>query len=333
MLGWALFSKDYSALSVNEQARVEDVTVWLRMRYNVELPEGWNPNAAPIRLTLEPVEYIHRPLIFYVGLTAMQLIGHMVLSVMGFQRHEMNGIAYWYRPCANNTPIEKRSQPLIFFHGISPGLNIYLAMVTIFAKGRKAVLVEVPHISMCLNFKAKRIEDMVAAVEAICHRHRISEFSVAGHSFGSLCASWITKHLPDMVRQVILIDPVCVLLALPDVAYNFLHRPPSTIMEFILKYGGATEITIHHALKRHFWWYAGQIFLDEIDCPVFFSLSGKDEIVPSSAILEYIELHHRKAHDSPPPSPDKREQKQQQVSGIKEAGVLYVGLVGGGYLI
>jgi hypothetical protein len=54
------------------------------------------------------------------------------------------------------------------------------------------------------------------------------------------------------VAQLILLDPVCVLLALPDVAYNFLYRRPRTLMETILYYGGSTEITIHHTLRCAF---------------------------------------------------------------------------------
>jgi hypothetical protein len=53
---------------------------------------------------------------------------------------------------------------MVFFHGISPGLNMYLGMVHYLTRGRKAVLVEVPHIAMCLNFKAKPIQAMVKAV-------------------------------------------------------------------------------------------------------------------------------------------------------------------------
>jgi hypothetical protein len=63
-----------------------------------------------IRLTLEKVHYVHRPLVFYVFLTGAQLVGHAVLRLMGFRRHEVNGIAYWYRnqaPSARNATTAK----------------------------------------------------------------------------------------------------------------------------------------------------------------------------------------------------------------------------------
>jgi hypothetical protein len=167
----------------------------------------------------------------------IQVVGHAVLMLLGFKRHEINGIAYWYRSCPRHltpqgpsvrlcvcyiggwmdgwidtkqcytirivawhpfcvhdrmagrlchrritlhhqpmlhqkphTPppeggheIEastvqftipspqktknthkhhsERSLPLVFFHGISPGLNMYLTLVRTLSKNRKAVLV------------------------------------------------------------------------------------------------------------------------------------------------------------------------------------------------
>ena len=270
---------------------------WLKMRFQIDCPEGYNPKVRPMLLTLDPIKYNHRPLLFYAVLTVIQVLGHGVLMLLGFQRHEVNGIAYWYRSRVRDLPAgEQASLPLIFFHGISPGLNLYLLVIHILSRGRKVVLMEVPHIAMCLNFKAKRLGDMVKTVEIIAKRHRMPHFAVAGHSFGSLCAAWVTKHLKHNVRQLILLDPVSLLLGLPDVCYNFLHKQPRTVMEYLLHYGGSTEITIHHTLRRQFWWYEGQLFLDEIKCPVFIGLSGNDEIVPSPVLKVYIEDHLEKYH-------------------------------------
>lgn len=107
----------------------------------------------------------------------IQVVGHAVLMLLGFKRHEINGIAYWYRSCPRNLSPKgdccvcfsidqhmcrcvaahacvcssklsrphaqrtERSLPLVFFHGISPGLNMYLTLVHTLSKNRKAVLV------------------------------------------------------------------------------------------------------------------------------------------------------------------------------------------------
>ena len=63
---------------------------------------------------------------------------------------------------------------------------------------------------MCLNFKSKRLGDMIKTVEFISKRHRMPYYAVAGHSFGSLCAAWVVKHRPKQVRCCML--PVWCLL-------------------------------------------------------------------------------------------------------------------------
>jgi pimeloyl-ACP methyl ester carboxylesterase len=254
MLAWALFSKDFDLCTVRERACVENVLMNLKLRFAVNAPEGYNPAVKAMLLTLEPIQYVHRPLAFYMSLTTVQVAGDAVLTLFGFSRHEINGIAYWYRS-PKKVALADRSQPLVFFHGISPGLNLYVLMVHVLAANRKAVLVEVPHIAMCLNFQAKRLGDMVKTVEIITRRHRMSHFAVAGHSFGSLCAAWVVKHLKGAVRQLILLDPVCLLLGLPDVSYNFLYKKPRTLMEYILHYGGSTvrpsPLTLPERCHRH----------------------------------------------------------------------------------
>lgn len=55
--------------------------------------------------------------------------------------------------------------------------------------------------------------------------------------------------------QLTLMDAVCLLLALPEVAYNFLHKRPSSPQEWIIHVLASREISISHVLRRHFWWY------------------------------------------------------------------------------
>jgi hypothetical protein len=55
--------------------------------------------------------------------------------------------------------------------------------------------------------------------------------------------------------QVGLLDPVCFLLFLPDVAVNFLHTDLKKLTPFIaaLKCLVAKEKGIAHTLRRHMW--------------------------------------------------------------------------------
>jgi len=50
--------------------------------------------------------------------------------------------------------------------------------------------------------------------------------SIIGHSYGSLVATHFVRTRPDRVASLGLIDPVSILLCLPDVVYNFIYKPP-----------------------------------------------------------------------------------------------------------
>lgn len=100
----------------------------------------------------------------------------------------------------------------MFFHGIAPGLWIYLPFLTRFGGQRACIYVEVEHITTTLSFEASRWNVMVQAVEEVMQRHGIQGMCVSGHSFGSIVAGWMAKALHDKVKQLVLIDPVCLLL-------------------------------------------------------------------------------------------------------------------------
>jgi hypothetical protein len=66
---------------------------WWWQLYRVEsllgrpLEEGYNPDVAAVRMTLEPMQYYHRPLFVVVGFRSAQALGQAVLTARGFQRY------------------------------------------------------------------------------------------------------------------------------------------------------------------------------------------------------------------------------------------------------
>ena len=79
--------------------------------------------------------------------------GHLMYRLIGFTSNEYNGVRYWYRDNSTmkitsttttlnnmransindddrievtNPTVEQTELPLLFFHGITPGLNMYL---------------------------------------------------------------------------------------------------------------------------------------------------------------------------------------------------------------
>jgi hypothetical protein len=91
-----------------------------------------------------------------------------------------------------------------------------------------------------------------------------------------------------MVGSTVLIDPVCFLLFLPDVAYNFVYRKPKTIITRLINLLASRELYTANALFRHFWWYCNVLWFDEINCPALVVLSGKDDIVNAEKVYDYL---------------------------------------------
>jgi hypothetical protein len=61
-----------------------------------------------------------------------------------------------------------------------------------------------------------------------------------------------------------LVDPVCFMLFLPHLCYNFMYRKPVTPMHHILHYFTARELYISHTLHRHFFWPINVLWVEDL---------------------------------------------------------------------
>lgn len=120
-------------------------------------PAGRNPAVGHVAFTREPLRFEHRALFYYVTIKVFQLAGNALLRLRGHRRHKTRaGLTYWHRPCQQPGPLKQA--PLLFFHGISPGVWFYISFLARLGKGREVVLLEVPHIVTQLAFDAPDAE-------------------------------------------------------------------------------------------------------------------------------------------------------------------------------
>ena len=191
---------------------------------------------------------------------------------------------YWIRKGAD----DENESPYVFFHGISHGWWGYVPVIRALSTNRSVVLMDLDTIKIgSLAMEAISPQNYASCVHAILRKHEIVEqVTVYGHSFGSITAGWFIKYCPQDIQHIILVDPVSVLLCLPDVAVNFLYRIPSTVMEWVIWIAASTEITIAHALYRHFTWHHNVIWLEELPkhCSVTVLACGGDEILSGTAV-------------------------------------------------
>jgi pimeloyl-ACP methyl ester carboxylesterase len=289
-LAWAMFGKFREDLDEQDLFFLEKLEKELHRRYKVlqTLKPGYNPKIKHTSFTLEEIPHVHRPLLVYVAAGVTEMIFNAVfLRLKGFQRMGVRGLNYWYK----QGPANDTSPPLLILHGISPGWSFYGMLVHYLSENRTVLLIDFDSIKIkSMHFHMPPIEEFTGNVKLVLKRHHIAKVSVVGHSFGSITAAWILTHHPEIVCHLCLIDPVSLLLSLPDVAYSFLYKAPTTWTEYLIHYAASREITISHMLYRHFCWHKNTLWLENIptDIGVVVGMGSGDEIANMVVIEEYV---------------------------------------------
>uniref|UniRef100_A0A6U4GNQ7 AB hydrolase-1 domain-containing protein n=2 Tax=Phaeomonas parva TaxID=124430 RepID=A0A6U4GNQ7_9STRA len=297
---WALYAHREEDLSKAESAELDELTVEavaFAKAQGKPLKEGPKTEGIDhVDFTLRPLESVHRPLLWYAIVALKAKLSGAILLVNGFRRFEYDGLVYWHRDAADagrpaldlEHPGHGRL-PLVVFHGISSGIFLYLPMLLRYCGGRTAMIFEQPHISMALDLAPPSRDAVVAAVEGICRRHRVRRAAFLGHSFGSVPLAWMVDSGSSLVAQLLLLDPVSVMLAVPIVTLNFLYRRPRGLIQWLIYLAAASELGISYTLRRHFWWYQNALWLDKVPkgVPVVFGLAGADEVSPTAFIAKH----------------------------------------------
>lgn len=296
--GWAMYGLFDKDLSKEERAQVQLVMEEAQRRYHHVLGKmkpGFNPAVQHTAFNLEPIPFVHRPLLMYIGASLIEIVSNLfLLRMAGFQKLELDGVTYWYRQ-SSSAPTDSSSglalDPILVLHGISTGWSFYAKLVLSLAKDRTVILYDFNSIKVkSLAFSMPTPVQFTQYVMRILKRHRITKVSVVGHSFGTITAGWLVKLHPEVVTHLTLIDPVSLLLLTGDVCYNFLYRRPSSMIEWVIYLAASREITISNMLHRHFWWYVNAIFLEDIPkhIGVVVGVAGNDEISNPKAVHEYV---------------------------------------------
>ena len=182
-LAWAFFGRKWADLSEDDKSEVAARVQEIEDRLERTLPPGYNPAVRSIRVTLDRPMVMHRPLVYYATLRALDYGAHTILRSRGFERHRSGRLVYWYWPGRGEG---KDRMPTVFLHGIGIGLAAYLAFVSALEElDHPIILVELRHIAsrVCDDFPS--IEEMVEGLEAALRRHHHRAAVFAGHSMGT----------------------------------------------------------------------------------------------------------------------------------------------------
>lgn len=289
-LAWAMYQVHTKDLTDNENESMMKAYGEALKRYNLKLKPGYNKDVNHVCMTYEKIPFYHRPLITYIILGVVELISNSILlKYRGFYKYEHQKMKYWYRPGLNPTS----QPPIVICHGITNGWLFFAKFLQALGRQRTIILLEVDAIKVqSMVFEIPSPQQFTDKVENILKRHNYDQCSLIGHSFGSITAGWVVKVKPELVSHLTLLDPVSLLLCLPDVAFNFIYRKPSNIMEWLIHLVASRELTISHTLHRNFWWYNNVLHLDTIpnNIGVIVGIAGGDEVLNAESVYEYAEI-------------------------------------------
>jgi pimeloyl-ACP methyl ester carboxylesterase len=284
--------------------------------------------AKALRLTLDPIDMDVRSLTWYAIVMLVEHVTFVRFWIAGFShlrtrtagpwafpprpgtmlaagKSPAETLSYWYRPHTSKTRL-----PVLFIHGIGIGLYPYVDTLEAISKqptshlnnlsdqGVGVLAIEILPISFRLTQPIMQRQEFIDQITAILDKHGWSQFVLASHSYGSVFSTYMLTHDPlaSRISATVLIDPVTVLLHMPDVAFNFTVRQPKTANEWQLWYFASKDPGVSHTLGRHFFWNENSLWRARIKelldngMRITVSLASRDLIVDTEAVARYL-LH------------------------------------------
>lgn len=239
-----------------------------------------------------------------------------LLPFPGAKRYESPSgeIGYWFRPHT-----AKNARPVVFIHGIGVGLWPYTPFLNEIGRPTSSstasgdqeegqigvIALEILPVSTRLTSPPLKREAFLAELEIVLSAHatewKRDGFVLVSHSYGSVLTTHVIRDpgLGPQVHRVVLIDPVSLLLHLPNVAYNFTRRPPQTANEWQLWFFASMDVGVAEGLGRHFFWRENEIWKEELvgqgpgalktgKRKVAVCLGGRDLIVDTQTVAKYL---------------------------------------------
>lgn len=317
---WAFADRDHPHSDDHVDAELDGYLQKTESLLSRPLPPGRGA-AVPIRLTYDPIETRYRTVIWYLTVGLVDSATHVRMLWNGFQFHAASLLTnllhvfpprplisldrmsrksasdelnYWYRPAIQTG---RPTLPVVFLHGIGIGMYPYVNFLADLPPTSPVLAVEILPICMRLtrtNILAK--PDFLRHLKAILREHNIDRFVLVGHSYGTALATHLLKdpELSPKIDGVVLVDPVSLLLHLPNVAYNFTRRKPTTANEWQLWYLASMDPGIALVLGRHLFWRENIIWKDELVTNgqqrrnAAVCLSSRDLIVDTHTVARYL---------------------------------------------
>jgi hypothetical protein len=223
---------DFDEIPPTQLNHLLDCLDLIEKRTGTRIPEGSNPNAQPILLTLDPVSIRWRPLIYYLLIALSDYImKQLLIRVWGMTLGSRHGLDYLVR-----TPPTwdacKGPTPIVFAYGVGVGLLQYCRIIYSFltrVPDRPLLVILQPHLSQQIFHPRflvpkNRTETVITLRQLLidlgwvpspadarkgeAKGSRPRGVTMTSHSYGSYVHAWLLKDAPEVVARSLFVDPV-----------------------------------------------------------------------------------------------------------------------------
>jgi pimeloyl-ACP methyl ester carboxylesterase len=208
------------------------------------------------------------------------------MTLLSMSQSSCPELSYFCRPHRSTT-----KRPIVFIHGVGVGLLPYLLWLNSIPSDVGVLAIEILAVSSRICDPMPSSKELVAGINSIIDQQKIKDFVLVGNSFGTLLVSPMLQcsNLASCIDSVVLIDPVSLLLHLPNVAYNFSARKPEYGNEWQIWFV-ATDPRIAHTLARRLVpWHDFILWKEQLyGRRTTVVLGGIDNVTNPDAVASYI---------------------------------------------
>ncbi|KAL9932167.1 hypothetical protein V8E36_008939 [Tilletia maclaganii] len=280
-----------------------------RLRWN--FPAGKNPKVKCVRLSIDPVQIMSRPVGFYLVVNAYTFgVEQFIRRFRGVRKVRYGRTDFLVVPpkprAADDDP---DALPILFLHGLGIGIGQYRFFLRHLVKHKPgAIIVVQPHISAQLfdaNFLRPPLRDeLTRDVEACIKGTRIMErgagdkegkekgMCLISHSNGSMIHGWMLRAMPGTFKRNVLVDPVCFRMWEGAVCNAFVYRKWKDAIEILLGYIVSRELGVAYTIGRFFRWTDMTLWAHEFeatsDDQVHVVIAENDMLVDVPGAVDYL---------------------------------------------
>ncbi|KAJ3746381.1 hypothetical protein DFH05DRAFT_1484996 [Lentinula detonsa] len=213
---WALFSCNPHEAKDSWKDEIDGYVRQIEGITKVKFENGRDEGMKALRLTLDEVKMVHRPLVWYIIVALVDLITSIKLYTMNFYQYSSpthpqffpprlfsifstpspsvtDHFSYWYRPHKSSD-----RDPIVFIHGIGIGLHPYIPFLQDLIQldpDQGILLIELLPVSMhiCSSTSIPPRREMLDAIYTTMHSLGISRAVLASHSYGTIIAAHVIR--------------------------------------------------------------------------------------------------------------------------------------------